>query len=285
VPPSTRRGRRELRRRAARRRPTSSPRSRRWGSRARAPSRSRRSPRPSSRSAARAEKAAPGAGEDGIVWDVVLGRARADAESSWAFYAFLCLATTIAAIAVILDSAILVVGAMVVGPEFGPVAAACVGIVLWRPRLVRAAIRLLVSGFAVAIAVTIALALLAAAAGWIDATDVSDPRPLTGFIWTPDRWSLVVALLAGAAGVPLADRGRSSALVGVFISVTRSRRPATWRWRSPCACPDEISGAADPARGEPGRHAGLGTAVLAVQRLLTRAKPRPPTGPTGRSAP
>jgi uncharacterized hydrophobic protein (TIGR00271 family) len=228
----------------------------------------------SSRSAARAEAAAPGAGEDGIVWDVVLGRARADAESSWAFYAFLCLATTIAAIAVVLDSAILVVGAMVVGPEFGPVAAACVGIALGRPRLLRDAVRLLLAGFAVAIAVTIGLALLADAVGWIDAADLSRPRPLTGFIWTPDRWSFVVALLAGAAGVLSLTAGRSSALVGVFISVTTVPAAGNLALAIALRVPDEISGAATQLAVNLVGMVIAGTALLAVQRLLTRPEIR-----------
>jgi hypothetical protein len=45
-------------------------------------------------------------------------------------------------------------------------------------------------------------------------------RPLTGFIWRPDRWSAVVAVLAGCAGVLSQTAGRANALVGVFISVT-----------------------------------------------------------------
>ena len=188
----------------------------------------------SSRTAARAEAAAPGAGEDGIVWDVVLGRARADAESSWAFYAFLCLATTIAAVAVLTDSPILVVGAMVVGPEFGPVAAICVGIVLGRPRLVAGAARLLVLGFAVAIAVTAGL-----------------------------------ALLADAAGVLSLTAGRSSALVGVFISVTTVPAAGNLALAVALRVPDEISGAALQLGVNLTGMVLSGTAVLAVQRALT----------------
>jgi len=173
-----------------------------------------------SAAADRAERAAPGSPDDGIVWDQVLLRARSDARASWAYYTFMCLATLIAAIAVITDSAILVVGAMVVGPEFGPVAATAVGIVLGRADLVRRALQLLLLGFVVAIVVTTMASLVGRMAGWVTAADVEADRPLTGFIWAPDRWSLVVALLAGAAGVLSLTAGRANALVGVFISVT-----------------------------------------------------------------
>lgn len=78
----------------------------------------------------------------------------------------------------------------------------------------------LVQGFGVAIVLAMAAALLARAVGWVSIDDVTAARPLTGFIWRPDRWSLVVAVLAGCAGVLSQTAGRANALVGVFISVT-----------------------------------------------------------------
>jgi uncharacterized hydrophobic protein (TIGR00271 family) len=131
-----------------------------------------------------------------------------------------------------------------------------------------------VSGFAVAIAVTIVLALLAAAVGWIDSSDVSDPRPLTGFIWTPDRWSFVVALLAGAAGVLSLTAGRSSALVGVFISVTTVPAAGNLALAIALGVPDEISGAATQLAVNLTGMVIAGTSVLAVQRLLTKPEVR-----------
>lgn len=93
------------------------------------------------------ERAAPGAPDDAIVWDAVVDNAYGEARGSWSFYAFLTLATTIAAVAVVTDSAILVVGAMVVGPEFGVVAALAVGLAARRPTLIKDSARLLVKGF------------------------------------------------------------------------------------------------------------------------------------------
>lgn len=167
-----------------------------------------------------AEAAAPGAPDDAVVWDQVIDKAEGDSHGSWSFYAFLCLATAIAAVAVVTDSAILVVGAMVVGPEFAAVAALAVGLAVGRTGLAGRALRLLLVGFLLAIATTTVLALAASAAGWIDASTVTAPRPLTAFIWRPDRWSVVVALLAGCAGVLSTTAGRANVLVGVFISVT-----------------------------------------------------------------
>lgn len=173
-----------------------------------------------SRNAMVAERVAPGAPDDSVVWDVVVDEAESSSRGSWSFYAFLTLAAMIAAVAVITDSSILVVGAMVVGPEFGAVSALAVGLAQRRPRLARRSLLLLLRGFALAIAITAAAGALAAGLGWLDAGIVQAARPLTGFIWRPDRWSVVVALLAGCAGVLSSTAGRSNALVGVFISVT-----------------------------------------------------------------
>jgi uncharacterized hydrophobic protein (TIGR00271 family) len=131
-----------------------------------------------------------------------------------------------------------------------------------------------VLGFAVAIAVTAGLALLADAAGWIGPEDVVRPRPLTGFIWTPDRWSFVVALLAGAAGVLSVTAGRSSALVGVFISVTTVPAAGNLALALALRVPEEMRGAALQLGVNLAGMVLSGTAVLAVQRVLTRPEVR-----------
>ena len=227
-----------------------------------------------SAAADRAERAAPGSPDDGIVWDQVLLRARSDARASWAYYTFMCLATLIAAIAVITDSAILVVGAMVVGPEFGPVAATAVGIVLGRADLVRRALQLLLLGFVVAIVVTTMASLVGRMAGWVTAADVEADRPLTGFIWAPDRWSLVVALLAGAAGVLSLTAGRANALVGVFISVTTVPAAGNLGLALAVGAGDEITGAVTQLGVNLAGMVLAGCVVLALQRVLTTERAR-----------
>jgi len=198
---------------------------------------------PSARARA-AERAAPGSPDDAVVWEVVTDQAWADARPSWSFYAFLTLATMIAGIAVVLDSSVLVVGAMVVGPEFGAVAAVATGLALREWRLVAGGLRLLVLGFALAIAITALFALAARAAGWIDPGSLTAQRPLTGFIWKPDRWSFVVALLAGTAGTLSLTAGRSNALVGVFISVTTVPAAGNLALALALWVPSEMGGAA-----------------------------------------
>lgn len=166
-----------------------------------------------------AEEAAPGDPDDAVIWDELAARTASDARLTWVFLAFLALATQIAAIGSLLDQPILIVGAMVLGPEFGAVAAICFGLVHREPVRIGRALATLTIGFLVAILITLVCALVSRWWGWIEPSMLDD-RPLTEFIVDPDRWSFIIALLAGIAGILSITAGKSSALVGVFISVT-----------------------------------------------------------------
>jgi uncharacterized hydrophobic protein (TIGR00271 family) len=172
------------------------------------------------REARRLERVAPGHPDDAVIWEEVEAQAYAGAVATVSYLIFLVLAVILAAIAVLTDSAILVVGAMVVGPEFAAVAAAAAGIVLMRWTLVGRSLRLLGMSFTFAVAVVTVLALLCRLVGWITPEMVAAPRPNTGFIWHPEQWSLVVALVAGAAGALALAIQKTATMVGVFISVT-----------------------------------------------------------------
>jgi uncharacterized hydrophobic protein (TIGR00271 family) len=173
-----------------------------------------------SRHALQAEQDAPGAGSDTVVWAEVTQKAYEDSELTWSYASFMILATLIAGIGIVLDSQILLIGAMVLGPEFGAVAAMGLALVRRRRQLLRRAVSTLVYGFALAIAVTTVAATIARLLGWINVRAIEGPRPLTEFIYTPDKWSLIVALIAGVAGVLALTSSRAGGLTGVFISVT-----------------------------------------------------------------
>ena len=166
------------------------------------------------------EAVAAGHPDDAVIWEQVAADAESGADPTVSYHLFLVLAVALGAVAVLTDSAVLVVGAMVVGPDFAVVAAASAGIVLGRWQLVRRSLQLLVLSFVLAIAVVGLLCVLGRLTGMIDMADVTAPRPNTGFIWRPDQWSLVVALIAGAVGVLALSIQKTSTMVGVFISVT-----------------------------------------------------------------
>ncbi len=172
-----------------------------------------------SAAALKAEEESPGASADAVVWVEVGNRAYAESELNWTYLSFVVMATLLAGIAIILDSQVLTIGAMVLGPEFVPIAAIGLALVRRRPRLLRLASRTLVLGFVVAILSTTLVSLAGRALGWVVRSDL-ERRSLTNFIYQPDRWSLVVAVLAGAAGVLSLTSSRMGGLSGVFISVT-----------------------------------------------------------------
>ncbi|GAB2626729.1 DUF389 domain-containing protein [Streptomyces capparidis] len=173
-----------------------------------------------SRHADKAEEAAPGESADAVVWESVTDVTHEESTLSNTFLAFLTVATMLAACGAVLDSAILVVGAMVVGPEFGPLAGICVALVQRRAGLALRSVLAILAGFPFAMVLTIGFSLLMDALGLFTEDAFEADRPNTSFIWAPDAMSFVVALLAGVAGVLSLTSAKSGALVGVAISVT-----------------------------------------------------------------
>jgi uncharacterized hydrophobic protein (TIGR00271 family) len=167
-----------------------------------------------------AEKAAKGSPADAVVWEQVEERTSEETEFSVSFLAFMVIAMLIAGVGVVTDSPILIIGAMVVGPEFGPLAGVCVAIVQKRRDLAKRSITALAIGFPLGISVTYVAAEIGRAFG-IGPDMLEDAsQPLTNFISHPDAFSVVVAMLAGTAGMISLTSAKSGALVGVLISVT-----------------------------------------------------------------
>ncbi|MFC7218913.1 DUF389 domain-containing protein [Streptomyces polyrhachis] len=173
-----------------------------------------------SRRADQAEVDAPGEGRDAVVWESLVEATHEESTLSLTYLALLSVATLLAACGVMIDSAILIVGAMAVGPEFGPIAGLCVALVQRRPKLVVRTLVALLVGFAVAMALTVGFSLAMDSLGYFTKDMLEKARPQTGFIWQPDAFSFIVALLAGVAGTLSLTSSKSGALVGVAISVT-----------------------------------------------------------------
>jgi uncharacterized hydrophobic protein (TIGR00271 family) len=166
-----------------------------------------------------AVEAAPGDPQDAIIWDEVVARTGEESRLSVSFQAFLTIACLLAAVGAITDSPVTVVGAMVLGPEFGPLAAVSVGLVLRRGDLVRRGTIALAAGFPLAMVVTAIGTLVLDVTGLLSTADLADLSQVA-FIYEVGPFSLIVALLAGAAGMLALTSAKSASLVGVFISVT-----------------------------------------------------------------
>jgi uncharacterized hydrophobic protein (TIGR00271 family) len=219
--------------------------------------------------AARAEHVAPGAPDDGVVWVSVEQRLRDDSRLSWAFVAFMTLAALIAGAGRITDQPILIVGAMVVGPEFAPIAAICFALAHPRLGMIPQAVRALMVGFGVATGLATVVWSIGYRLGAFTSEQAST-GDLTDFIVHPDGWSFLVACLAGIAGTLSLTTAKSGPLVGVFISITTIPAVGTVAVCLACGVWGEVAS----ALAQLGINLlGLfiaGTATLAVQRIVWR---------------
>jgi uncharacterized hydrophobic protein (TIGR00271 family) len=157
---------------------------------------------------------------DTIVWEEVSARTSDDAAFSVSFGVLMVLAGIIAAIAVITNNPVLIVGAMIVSPDYGPMAALSVALVgrafgpAWK------SFRALALGIPMAALAAFLLTLAARGLGRISAPYLAGERPLTGLLIGANLGAFVVALVAGAAGIVALGRAKSGAVVGVLVSIT-----------------------------------------------------------------
>lgn len=173
-----------------------------------------------SRSAREAEAEAPGSAANAVVWEAVEMLTSESGSLTASFVAFIVIASLIAAAGLLSDSLILIIGAMVVSPEFGPLAGVSIALNQARwPLALRSALALCI-GFGAAVLVALIAGLI------LKPTDVA-PDVLHGqgsqatvFISTPGTWSVLVAICAAVAGILSFVTSKSGALVGVLISVT-----------------------------------------------------------------
>ncbi len=170
--------------------------------------------------AERAERAAPGMPSDAVVWEEVEARTSETAELSASFLGFMVLACLIASVGIYLNTPILIIGAMVVGPEFGPLAGFCVALVARRNRLAVRSLAALGAGFPAGIAAATVATLVFKWTGVTPESFDSADHALSEIIAAPDFLSFFVAFCAGVAGMLSLTAAKSGALIGVLISVT-----------------------------------------------------------------
>ena len=154
------------------------------------------------------------------VWDVIEARIRFDAVYAPSFYILLAIAGLIGAVGILTNSQILIVGAMVVGPEYNAIMGMALGL---DKRIRRPVIRgglVLLAGFSAAIILTFLFALAIRWSGHTPKLYSIGVRPVSDLINDPNLFSVIVAVLAGIVGVVSLTEARAGALIGVFISVT-----------------------------------------------------------------
>jgi len=154
------------------------------------------------------------------VWDLIEARIRRDAVYAPSFYLLLLCAGLIAATGILTNNQVLIVGAMVVGPEYSAIIAIALGIDRGERRPVTTGLLALLAGFSAAIAACLLYGLCVRGLGRTPHYYAIGLRPVSDLINSPDLFSVIVAVLAGAVGVISLTEARGGALIGVFISVT-----------------------------------------------------------------
>lgn len=170
----------------------------------------------------RARNASARVGDELISWDEVAARTRDDTTVTDAYLVLMTIAGIIAAGGILTNNELLIVGAMIVSPDYGPLAGLCVALVGGKRERAnaRSSATALGAGFAVAAVAAAAIALLASALGQVPAPYLAGDRPVTELIAEPNLASLVIALAAGVAGMIALGQAKSGAIVGVLVSVT-----------------------------------------------------------------
>ncbi len=156
---------------------------------------------------------------DPVVWESVSTSTSDSVVLSQSYLVFMVSSMLIAAIGICLNQPILLVGAMVVGPDFGPIAGFCVALVNRSRKLARRSLNALVVGFIAGTIITFLVTLLLRGTSLLPEHMDFDSHTLVRFISNPDFFSVYVAFLAGIVGTMSLTTSKSSALVGVLISV------------------------------------------------------------------
>ncbi|MET7732216.1 DUF389 domain-containing protein [Streptomyces sp. NPDC005402] len=170
--------------------------------------------------AAAAEQQQLGALAHAPVWEEVEARIRTEGTYRPSFYIYLVIAGVIGAVGIITNSQILIVAAMVVGPEYGAITSVALGIDRGNGTRVRQGLFALTVGFLLAVLVTLLFSWAIRGLDLQPKAFEQGFRPVSTLIDAPNVFSVVVAVLAGIVGIMSLTQARTSALLGVFISVT-----------------------------------------------------------------
>lgn len=218
--------------------------------------------------AERAVQAARGLPSDAVVWEEVEERTAESATLSFSFLAFMVIAALIASVGIYLNSPILIVGAMVVGPEFGPIAGFCVAIIQPPRSLAARSAAALAVGFPGAIIVVFWASIVFRAAGATPDNFSDADHSLASVIASPDFFAFFVAFCAGAAGMISLSTAKSGALIGVLISVTTIPAAANVGVSAAYADWESFRGSATQLAVNLVAILSAGTLTLAIQRAV-----------------
>jgi uncharacterized hydrophobic protein (TIGR00271 family) len=154
-----------------------------------------------------------------IVWEEVEGHAGSTARLTPRYLVLMAVAGLIAAVGIMEDSTVPIVGAMAVSPDLLPLVSIAYGLATRRPRIALLAIATLLVGLLAAIALAAATAGVGRVFDLVP-SNVGQEAFLVGFVTTPSVLGGLVAFAAGIAGMLSFQTQQGGAAVGVAISIT-----------------------------------------------------------------
>jgi uncharacterized hydrophobic protein (TIGR00271 family) len=221
-------------------------------------------------------------GDMAPVWALTEERIRADAAYSPSFFALLAFAGLIGACGILTNSQILIVGAMVIGPEYSAIVAVALGLETRDWRAVARGLQALLAGFVFAIVVTLIFAACIRGAGQAPQLFLAGIRPVSDLINAPNIYSVVVAVVAGMVGIVSLTLAKVGALVGVFISITTIPAAADAAVSAAFGSWSECVGSIEQLILNVGLLIIVGALAIRAQRALWRSwKPPSPPGSPG----
>ncbi len=227
----------------------------------------------------------PRFGELPPVWELVEAKIRAGGQYPPSFFALLIIAGLIGAVGILTNSQILIVAAMVVGPEYGAIMATALGIDKRDRGAVTHGLTALVAGFALAVLVTLVFGLLIRWSGETPRLYDDGVRPVSDLINSPNVFSVIVAVLAGIVGVVSLTESRANALIGVFISVTTIPAASDMGLSAAYGSWPEARGSTFQLLLNVALLIAVGAAGLSLQRAVWRNRTERAAAHAGRPAP
>lgn len=210
--------------------------------------------------------------ETAPVWEMVDAVIRAGQAYAPSFYILFVTAGLIATVGLVTNSQVLIVGAMVVGPEYNAIMGVAAGISSRHRGAVRDGLYALLWGFLATIVASLLFGLVLRASGKTPSPFLAGVRPVADFINSPDVFSVIVAVLAGIVGVVSLTEARVNALIGVFISITTIPAAASLGVSMAYQSWGEAGGSGLQLLVNVGLLIAVGAGGLAIQRRIWRAR-------------
>lgn len=209
---------------------------------------------------------------EAVVWEDVEARTSEMTGLSGEFAILMVLALLIAVAGILQGTSILIIGAMIVSPDFGPVAGVCVATVERRHKLVLRSLAALLGGYIVAIVASGLIAVVLAWLGAFPAALVESSRHLPQAVSTvvgpPGFFTFFVAFVAGIVGMLSLSTAKSGGLIGTLVSVTTVPAAANVALAGAYARWATAAGSLEQLGANIGTLVIAGTLTLVVQRSL-----------------